>query len=824
METTAAAQAASGDSKATRVATLKRAYLDNLHHLLAKDPESATRRDRYMALAYAVRERLVDRWLNTSAAYNERKSRIVGYLSAEYLLGPKLMSALLSLGIEEETRQAATELGFNLADVVEAEPDPGLGNGGLGRLAACFLDSLATLEYPAVGYGLRYEFGTFNQHIKDGWQVEAPDQWLQMGNPWEIPHPELSADIPFGGRTQSYTDSDGRYRVKWIPDRVVRGIPYDTIIPGYRNNTGNTLRLWKAEAPEVFNFAAFNVGDFYGAVRDEVQSETISKILYPNDETLAGKELRLEQQFFFVSASLQDTMRLLRRRGAHVADYAQHFALQLNDTHPTIGVAELMRLLVDVHDLEWDQAWQTTQQVFGYTNHTLLPEALERWPIKLFGSLLPRHLEIIYEINRRFLDTVRAKYPGDDGKVQRLSLIDESGERYVRMANLAATGSHAINGVAALHTKLLEKDVLKDFFELHPERFSNKTNGITPRRWLLESAPQLASLITSRIGEGWITDLDQLKGLEPFAEDAAFRHDWRAAQESMKRSLAKFIELKTEIVVDSSSLFDVIVKRIHEYKRQHLKVLHMITEYHRLKANPGLDVVPRTFVFGGKAAPSYFMAKLIIKLINSVAHVVNNDPVIAGRLRVVFLPNYSVSLGQRVYPAADLSEQISLAGKEASGTGNMKFALDGALTIGTLDGANIEIRERVGEENFFLFGLTVGEVNSLKDAGYNPRTYYEADAELRGAIDAISGGEFGNGDRKLFRPLVDNLLNTDPYLLCADYRAYIDCQDRVDAAYRDHEQWTRMSVLNTARMGYFSSDRAIHEYATEIWTLKPEPI
>jgi len=824
METTAPVQEASDESKASTVARIKSAYLDNLHHRLAKTPETATRHDRYMALAHTVRERLVDRWLNTSSAYNERKSRIVGYLSAEYLLGPNLMSNILALGILEETGQAAAELGLSLADVVETEPDPGLGNGGLGRLAACFLDSLATLEYPAVGYGLRYEFGIFDQHIKDGWQLEAPDRWLMLGNPWEIPHPELSAEVPFGGRTQSYTDSAGRYRVRWIPDRVVKAVPYDTIIPGYRNTTANTLRLWKAEAPEIFNFAAFNMGDFYGAVRQEVQSETISKILYPNDDNVAGKELRLEQQFFFVSASLQDTMRLLRRRGEHVADYARHFALQLNDTHPSIGVAELMRLLVDLNEVEWDQAWQTTQQVFGYTNHTLLPEALERWPIGLFGRLLPRHLEIIYEINRRFLDTVRAKYPGDEGRVQRLSLIDESGERYVRMANLASTGSHAINGVAKLHTELLEKDVLKDFFQLYPECFSNKTNGITPRRWLLESAPRLASLITSRIGDRWITDLDQLKGLEPFAEDAGFRHEWRAAQESIKQSLSKFIEAKTEIVVDPSSLFDVMVKRLHEYKRQHLKVLHVITAYHRLKANPGLDMVPRTFVFGGKAAPSYFMAKLIIKLINAVGHVVNSDTAIAGRLRVVFLPNYSVSLGQRVYPAADLSEQISLAGKEASGTGNMKFALNGALTIGTLDGANIEIRERVGNDNFFLFGLAVEEVNSLKAAGYNPRAYYEADAELRGAIDAIAGGEFGNGDRKLFRPLVDNLLNQDPYLLCADYRGYIDCQDRVDAAYRDREQWTRMSVLNTARMGYFSSDRAIREYSTEIWSLEPEKI
>ena len=824
MDSSAAVRLSPEDSGEDCVRSLRQAYVDSLHHQLAKTPATATRHDRYMAMAYAVRERLIDRWLRTSTAYNERKSRIVGYLSAEYLLGQKLMSNLLSLGIVEEARQAASELGFDLSDAVDAEPDPGLGNGGLGRLAACFLDSLASLEYPAVGYGLRYEFGIFNQHIKDGWQVEAPDRWLMLGNPWEIPHPEFSVEVPFGGRTQAYTDSSGKYRVRWIPDRIVKGVPYDTIIPGYRNGTANTLRLWKAEAPETFNFAAFNTGDFYGAVREEVRSETISKILYPNDEHIAGKELRLEQQFFFVSASLQDTIRLLRRRGEHVTEYPQHFALQLNDTHPSIGVAELMRLMVDIHDIDWDTAWKATQETFGYTNHTLLPEALERWPISIFGSLLPRHLEIIYEINHRFLETVRSKYPGDDGRVQRLSLIDESGERYVRMANLATTGSHAVNGVAALHTELLKRDVLKDFFEMYPERFSNKTNGITPRRWLLESAPQLASLITRHIGSGWITDLDQLRKLEPFAADQGFRHDWLLAQESIKRSLAAYIQHRTEITVDPSSLFDVIVKRIHEYKRQHLKVLHVITQYHRLKANPGLDVVPRTFLFGGKAAPAYFMAKLIIKLINAVGRVVNSDPAVAGRLKVVFLPNYSVSLGQRVYPAADLSEQISLAGKEASGTGNMKFALNGALTIGTLDGANIEIRDRVGADNFFLFGLTVEEVKALKDGGYDPRKYYEGDAELRGAVDAISSGEFGNGDHKLFRPLVDNLLNSDPYLLFADYRSYIDCQDRVDAAYRDREEWTRMSVLNTARMGYFSSDRTIREYVDDIWKLQPEAI
>jgi len=798
---------------------LKQAYLDNLFYLQGRYPEIATALDRYMALAYTVRDRLLKRWISTVETYKATDVRMVAYLSAEFLLGPHLMNNLLSLGMVEPMSQALTELGLKLSDIVDSEPEPGLGNGGLGRLAACYMDSLATLRYPAVGYGLRYEYGIFQQTIRNGWQVETSDKWLQFGDPWEIARPESSASVGLGGHTEWY--EDGGQRVRWVPDRVVRGVPYDTLIPGHRNNTVNTLRLWKAEAPESFDFAAFNVGDFYGAVREKVQSETISKILYPNDDNIKGKELRLEQQFFFVSCSLQDMIRHHSRRGGLIEDFDKKNALQLNDTHPSVGVAELMRLLVDVHHVDWDSAWRVTQNTFGYTNHTLLPEALERWPIGLFGSLLPRHLEIIYEINRRFLNEVRDKYPGDGARASRLSLIDESGERYVRMANLATLGSHAINGVAALHTELLKKDVLRDFYELYPERFSNKTNGITPRRWILLADPRLSALITSHIGSTWINNLDELERLAPLVDDGEFCRKWRELQAQVKADMTAYIHLNTGVDVNPSSLFDVMVKRLHEYKRQHLKVLHIITQYHRLKKNPGLEIVPRTFIFGGKAAPGYFMAKLIIKLINSVGDVVNADPDVQGRLRVVFLPNYNVTVGQKLYPSADLSEQISLAGKEASGTGNMKFALNNALTIGTLDGANIEIRDRVGHENFFLFGLTVDQVNELKARGYHPREYYDRDAELREAVDAIESGRFSNGDRELFRPLVEDLMNSDPYLLFADYRSYVDTQDRVDQAFRDQDQWTRMSILNTARMGYFSSDRAIREYATEIWHLEP---
>lgn len=802
--------------------TLKRAILDHLFYSQGKFPRVATLNDYYMAVAYTVRDRLVHHWLCTMDTYYSTAPRQVCYLSAEFLLGPHLGNNLINLGMYDEMKQAVEALGIRFEDMLDQEEEPGLGNGGLGRLAACYLDSLATLEIPAIGYGIRYEFGIFEQDIKDGWQVELTDKWLHLGNPWEIAHPELSVQVKLGGRTEGYTDHTGRYRVRWIPNRVIKGVPYDTPILGYRTNTANTLRLWTAEAMDSFDFNAFNSGNYYGAVGDKVSSENLTKVLYPNDAFEQGKQLRLEQQYFFVSCSLQDIIRThCQLRGEPIDTLHEKFTLQLNDTHPAIAVAELMRLLIDEHDFAWDVAWNITRQTVAYTNHTLLPEALEKWEIDLFERLLPRHLEIIYEINQHFLDDVRLKFIDNEACIQRMSLIDESGQRYVRMANLASVGSYAINGVAELHTELLKQDVLREFAQMYPEKFSNKTNGITPRRFLVLSNPRLANLITREIGNDWIKDLSKLSQLESYEDVAEFRHEWRQIKRSIKQDLADYIHKQQGITVNVDSIFDIQAKRIHEYKRQHLNVLHIITLYNRLKANPDLDIVPRTFLFGGKAAPGYFMAKLMIKLINAVGEVVNRDPDIRDRLKVVFLKDYSVKFAQRVYPAADLSEQISTAGKEASGTGNMKFAMNGALTIGTLDGANIEIREEVGAENFFLFGLTAEEVATIQAAGYQPRTYYESNPELKLAIDRIASGFFSHGDTQLFKPLVDNLLYTDPYLLLADYQAYIDCQDQVSQAYRDTDHWTRMSILNSARMGKFSSDRSIREYCQDIWRVNP---
>jgi starch phosphorylase len=803
------------------IETIRRALLDNLYYIQGKTPETATKNDLYMALAYTVRDRLLKRWLSTQLTYRTTPVKIVSYLSAEFLLGPHLVNNLISLDIYDPFKKAIEESGLNFQELVAQEEEPGLGNGGLGRLAACYMDSLATLEIPAIGYGIRYEFGIFDQEIKDGWQVEITDKWLQYGNPWEIARPEFARLVKYGGHTESYYDQDHIYRVRWVPSYSVNGIPYDTPILGYKVNTANTLRLWKAEASDSFNFERFNVGDYYGAVRDKVSCETISKVLYPNDEQIQGKELRLEQQFFFVSCSLQDMIRIHLEKNKNLDNFYEMWSVQLNDTHPAIGVAELMRLLIDEYNYDWDKAWNITKNTFAYTNHTLLPEALEKWPIEIFGRMLPRHLEIIYAINQRFLDEVRIRYTGDVGKLARLSIIDESGERYVRMANLACVGSFAINGVAALHTELLKSDVLRDFYELYPEKFSNKTNGVTPRRWMVLSNPRMSFAICEKIGDSWIKNLDDLRQLEGYAEDGGFRNYWQHIKKEVKQDLATYIQKKLDITVDPHSLFDVQVKRIHEYKRQHLNVLNIITLYNRIKNNPNLDVTPRTFIFGGKAAPGYFMAKLIIKLINSVADVVNNDPIIGDRMKVVFLTDYNVTFGQRVYPAADISEQISTAGKEASGTGNMKFSLNGALTLGTLDGANVEIREAVGAENFFLFGLTTEEVYAKKAQGYNPRDYYNGDEELRAVLDLISTGFFSHGDAELFRPIVDNLLYGDPYLLLADYRSYIDAQDAVGCAYRDQDHWGRMSILNVARMGKFSSDRSIRDYCNDIWKAKP---
>ena len=807
------------------VKALQDAFRDNLFFTVGRPLEIASKADCYYALAMTVRDHMLLRWVATSKAHMAGKYRTVCYLSAEYLPGPQLANNLINLGIQDNTRAAMASLGLDFDEILAQEEEPGLGNGGLGRLAACFMDSLATLEIPAIGYGIRYEHGIFNQTIVDGWQVEVTDNWLHYGNPWEIRRPKICFDIKIGGHTERYQDDKGNPHVRWVPVEVIRGVANDTAMLGHGVTNTNLLRLWSAEATESFDFQVFNKGDYYGAVQHKVRAETVSKVLYPNDDPETGKHLRLVQQYFFVSCSLQDMLRIHLRFGEPIEHFFKYYVVQLNDTHPAIGVAELMRLLIDEHGLAWDAAWDITTRTFAYTNHTLLPEALEKWQIALFREVLPRHLEIIYEINARFLDQVRMHFLHDPERVARMSIIDESGPRYVRMAHLACVGCFAINGVAALHSELLRNTILRDFYEMWPEKFHSKTNGVTPRRFLKLCNPGLADLISSRLGnDRWVRDLDRLRELEHHIEDAEFRAEWRRVKRARKQGLADQMQRELGIACDPDSLFDVQAKRIHEYKRQHLKVLHIVTLYNRIKRNPRLEVAPRTFIFGGKAAPGYFMAKLMIKLINAVGAVVNCDPDVAGRLKVVFVPNFSVKNGHRIYPAADLSEQISTAGMEASGTGNMKFSMNGALTIGTLDGANIEIREEVGAENFFLFGLNVEEVQRLKREGYRPRDIYDGNPELREVIDLIASGVFAHGDVALFKPLVDSLIDRDEYLLFADYDAYIQCQDEVGRAYLDPERWTRMSILNVARMGKFSSDRTIREYDRDTWKAGPLPI
>ena len=802
----------------------KRAFLDKLLYIQGKFPALATQIDYYMALAYTVRDRMLQRWISTAAVYTANGSRTVAYLSAEFLMGPHLGNNLLNLGIYDEVKQAICELGLNFEELLEHEDEPGLGNGGLGRLAACFIDSLATLEIPALGYGIRYEFGIFQQDIVDGWQVERTDKWLRFGNPWELVRPEWVQVVKFGGHTEQYRDDAGVLKVRWVPYKMVNGIPYDTPILGYRNHTANTLRLWRAEAPDSFDLSVFNRGDYYGAVHQKVTSENITKVLYPNDEQTQGKELRLEQQYFFVSCSLQDMLRIAKLQKIPLESFHKKFAVQLNDTHPSIAVAELMRLLIDEHGISWGNAWAITRNTFAYTNHTLLPEALERWPVGLFARVLPRHLEIIYEINARFLDEVRIRFLGDEARVARLSLIEESGERYIRMAHLACVGSHAINGVADLHSELLKQDVLRDFYELWPERFQNKTNGVTPRRWMMLCNPKLSKLMSSWIGDGWTRDLGELKKLEALTKDPEFCSSWRDVKHANKRAFARFVQKQLGIVLNPDSMFDIQVKRIHEYKRQHLSILHVIALYVRMKERLEPTPVARTFVFGGKAAPGYHLAKSIIKLITSVGDVINRDPAVRGVLKVVFVPNFSVSVGQHIYPAADLSEQVSTAGKEASGTGNMKFSMNGALTIGTMDGANVEIREEVGAENFFLFGMNAQEVVQRRAEGYSPQAVYHSQPDLKEVIDLIRGGFFSRGNTELFRSLIDGLMYHDPYMVFADFRSYVDCQRTVSRAYEDQEHWTRMSILNVARCGKFSSDRTIRQYVNDIWHAQPVPI
>ncbi|MES9947033.1 MAG: glycogen/starch/alpha-glucan phosphorylase [Candidatus Thiodiazotropha sp.] len=804
--------------------SIKRAFQDNLFYSLGRPEHAASNHDHYMAAAYTVRDRVLERWVKTAQVYKETDARTVCYLSAEFLLGPHLANNLNNLGILDTARQAAEELGLDFDAILEEEEEPGLGNGGLGRLAACYLDSLATLQIPAIGYGIRYEFGIFDQEIRDGWQVEISDLWLRNGNPWELPRPKLRFPVKLGGHTEHYTDHHGTMKVRWIPELMVDGVAYDTPILGFAVDTVNLLRLWRSQAPHSFDFQTFNQGDYYGAVNAKVAAENITKVLYPNDEPAVGKELRLKQQYFFVSCSLQDMIRIHQKNTGDLSRFYKKFTAQLNDTHPAIAVPELMRLLIDEHDIPWDSAWEITQKTFAYTNHTLLPEALESWPIDLFRRLLPRHLEIIYEINSRFLDQVRAHFLANDERIASMSLIGEGSERTIRMANLATVGSYAVNGVASMHSELVKSTILRDFHELWPDKFHNVTNGITPRRFVQLSSPGLNAIMTELAGDTWAKDMSSLQKLEQLADDSGFQERWGQAKLAAKLHLTERIRKQTGIVVDPQSLFDVQVKRIHEYKRQHLNVLHIITLYNRLKHDSNLAIPPRTFIFGGKAAPGYTMAKLMIKLITSVGDVVNNDPQIDGRLRIVFMPDFNIKNAEPIYPAADLSEQISTAGKEASGTGNMKFSFNGALTIGTLDGANVEIRDHVGPDNFFLFGLSAEEVSQVLATGYHPWGIYNDDPELRSAIDLIKSGLFSHGDPDLFKLLVDSLLNHDPFLLLADYRSYLDTQQEVSHAYLDQAHWRHMSILNTARMGSFSSDRSIKDYCERIWKIDPMPV
>lgn len=799
------------------------AIVDNLYYSQGRLPEAASPTDWYLALAKTVRDRLLDRWITTVRTYAVSNSKIVSYLSAEFLMGPQLGNNLISLGIFDEVRRATEMIGLNLDEVIAQEEEPGLGNGGLGRLAACYLDSMATLEIPAIGYGIRYEFGIFDQEINDGWQVEVADKWLKFGNPWEIERAEISFDVPFGGYTEHSRDESGSYSVRWVPERTVRGVAHDIPVLGYGAPTCNVLRLWKAESSKSFDLSSFNVGDYFGAVSEKVKSENLSKVLYPNDLPIQGKRLRLEQQLFFVSCSIQDMMRIHLRMGRSLNTFQDYFAIQMNDTHPAIAVPELMRLLIDVHHVHWDDAWKITVNSLGYTNHTLLPEALERWPLDIFAGIAPRHLEIIREINRRFLADVSSSVPDDDKDyLTRLAIVDESDGRAVRMANLAVVGSHATNGVAQLHTELMKREVFRDFYAIYPDRFHNVTNGVTPRRWIGLSNPRLSDLITSAIGPDWIKDTEgELARLEEFAGHPAFGEEWRRVKQRNKRQLSELIRRLTGEIVSADTIFDIQVKRIHEYKRQLLNLFHVMTLYLRLKDGTTQGSHPRTVIFGGKAAPSYAMAKLIIKMINSVAEVVNGDAQTRDYLRVIFTPDFNVKVGQEIYPAADLAEQISTAGKEASGTGNMKFAMNGALTIGTLDGANIELRERVGEDNFFLFGMTAAEVRELKSRGYDPTHFENQNEQLRRILDLISDGFFSRGDEDMFQPIVNSLRTSDEYMILADYESYIERQGDVSKAFENREAWTRKSILNVARSGYFTSDRSIREYCKLIWGATP---
>jgi starch phosphorylase len=810
------------DSPLMDMDSIRNSLSAHMTFAISKYPASATTRDWYESAAFAIRDRLVERWMETMQRYYREDSKRIYYLSLEFLVGRTFSNAMLNLNIHEECKAALYELGQNIETISDIEFDAALGNGGLGRLAACFLDSMATLDLPCYGYGIRYEYGMFHQAIEDGMQVEHPDNWLRYGNPWEFPRPEVLYPVKLYGKVVEYKHEDGTTHHHWVDTEDIMAMAYDTPVPGYGGKTVNNMRLWSAKSSRDFDLRYFNQGNYIQAVADKNESENLSKVLYPDDSTEMGKELRLKQQYFFVSASLQDILFRYKKHHPNWDDLPDKVAIQLNDTHPSIGIAELMRLLMDTHHLSWEHAWSLTSKTFSYTNHTLMPEALETWPVSLFENLLPRHLEIIYEINHRFLRDVMHHFPGDSGLLRRMSIIGEGGDRRIRMAHLAIVGSHTVNGVAQLHTELMKSTIFADFNRYSPGKIINMTNGITPRRWLNQANPGLASLITSRIGNGWVADLDQLKNLRKFAANKSFCDEFNAVKRANKQRLAEMIHHLLGVTVNPDSLFDIQIKRIHEYKRQLLNVLHVITLYNRIRLNIHPETAPRTVIFAGKSAPGYAMAKRIIRLINNVADIVNNDPQVGDRLKVVFIPNYNVSNAERIVPAADLSEQISTAGTEASGTGNMKMSLNGALTIGTLDGANIEIMEEVGEENFFIFGLNTKEVENLRRQGYNSRDYYHANAELKHVLDMLTSGYFSPDEPGRFQPIADALLqHGDHYLLLADYASYVACQDRVGELYRNPAQWTKQAILNVAGMGKFSSDRTIREYAKKIWHVEP---
>ncbi|MBI4676680.1 MAG: glycogen/starch/alpha-glucan phosphorylase [Elusimicrobia bacterium] len=796
---------------------LEQSFSERRTFSLAKDEYTATPHDNFMTLAYTVRDRMMERWIKTQQRYHKQNLKRVYYLSMEFLIGRLLMHGIQNLGIESEIREALKSYGVNLDMILEMEPDAGLGNGGLGRLAACFMDSMATLGVPAVGYGIMYDFGIFQQKLINGFQVEAPDHWRKLGTPWAIERPEYQIRVHFGGRTQHLREPSGRLNVRWTDTDDVMAMPLDIPVPGFRNDVVNTLRLWSAKGTEEFGLEYFNHGDYIKAYENKLASENISKVLYPNDKVSGGIELRLKQEYFFVAASLADITRRFRVHNDRWEDFPKKVAIQLNDTHPALATAELMRILLDDAGLEWDPAWDIVRQTFGYTNHTLMPEALETWPASLLQRVLPRHLEIVYEVNARFLAEVSRRFLGDIARIRRMSLVDESGSKHVRMAYLAVVASHSVNGVSELHSELLKKTLFKDFFELWPERFNNKTNGVTPRRWLLESNPKLASLITEAVGDGWQTDADRLSGLMAKRDDQGFRESWGRVKRQNKESLAAFVKRTTGVSVTVDSIFDVQIKRIHEYKRQLLFAFFLIHHYLRLKRDPNADFVPRTAILGGKAAPGYEMAKLVIKFVNSVAGVVNADTAVRERLKVVFLEDYRVSLAQRIFPASDLSEQISTAGTEASGTGCMKFMMNGALTIGTLDGANIEIAREVGPKNMFIFGLKAEEVEKLKGSGYRPEDFVRRSPALSEIIRLIRHDFFSRMEPGLFQPIADSLSRWDPFLVLADFEDYLRAQDEAEKLYRDRTAWAKCSILNVAKSGRFSSDRAIREYAKDIW-------